>query len=360
MVMKQYSAQEIKAIRAHLRSLLPRQAFEATPGKVVFMMLHVGIVIASALAIGRLPSMWQWACCALVGGHSMAVVAFYGHHLTHGHFVRQRHVRGFFEYLVWTLTLQPTTVWRETHNRVHHRNTATLRDAFRYYTTAERSWARTLYTWLLIPNRTNRLNSLVFAGPTFLHLFHAMAAVFAPNAKERTVITYLGKYSGADRLRIIVEIALIFAFQVAVFKMSGGTWGRYLWSGLVTMSVASLIGGGYTFSQHSLHPLGEHDDPFATTSLKVPALVDRLHLYIAQHTSHHLFDNVNPDYLPQVTKLLREHYPDALDEQGVLECWRAIYRNPLYTGDPTRAVTELAAPAVASAVASGVPSHVEL
>jgi fatty acid desaturase len=334
--MKTYLPEEVKAIRTHLRSLLPREAFEATPAKALLLLIHVFVVIASVLAIGRLSSVWLWAGCALVGGHSMAVVAFYGHHLSHGHFVRQRHVRGLLEYIAWTITLQPTTVWRETHNRVHHRNTNTLQDAFRYYTNEERTTARTVYSWLLIPNRTNRLNSLIFAGPTFLHLFHAVAAVFLPNVSERTIITHLGKYEPSDRVRVVVEVALIVAFQVVVFHLSGGTWGRYLWSGLVMMSVASLIGGGYAFSQHSAHELSEHDNPFATTTLRLPLFINRLHLNLAHHTAHHLFDNVNPEYLPAVTDLLREHYPGALDERGIIECWRAIYRNDLYKPCPGR------------------------
>lgn len=264
----------------------------------------------------------------------MAVITFYGHHLSHGHFIRQRHLRGLLEYIVWTMTLQPSTVWRETHNRVHHRNTNTLQDAFRYYINEERTAARTLYSWLLIPNRTNRFNSLIFAGPTFLHLFHAIAAVFMPNAKERTIVTQLGKYDVADRIRIVFEVVLIAGFQVAVFYMSGGAWERYLWSGLAMMFVASLIGGGYAYSQHSLHALSEHDDPFATTTLKLPRIVDALHLSLSHHTAHHLFDNINPDHGPLVTSLLREHYPDALDERGPIECWRAIYRNNLYKPAP--------------------------
>lgn len=328
------SPEEIKSIRKHLRSLLPAEAFAATPLRALPMLLHVAIVIGCAVAIGRVPELWQRALLGVMAGHSMAVVSFYGHELSHGHIIRQRAVRTLLEYVVWTITLQPTVVWRETHNRGHHRNTNTLRDAFRSYAEPERSAARSLYSWLMIPSRANRGNLMILFAPTFLHLLHAMAALFAPRAKERTLVVGLGEYSDADRVRIVLEISLIGAFQVGLFYLCGGTWALYFWAGPVAMSVASLIGGAYTYSQHTLHPLGAHDNPFATTSLKLPRLIDRLHINLSHHTAHHLFDGVNADHLPQVSQLLRTHYPHVLDERGLLECWRAVYHNPFYKRSP--------------------------
>lgn len=331
-----YSPHEIKAIRIHLRKLLPNEAFARAPLLVVPMLVHVLVLFATIVTVGRTDAWWQWALCALVGGHSMAVSTFYAHHLSHGHLLARGPLRSALEYLIWTVTLQPTTVWRETHNHVHHQNTNAMRDAFRYYSDRERTSAHGLYTWLMIPHRDNWWNPLVFVAPTFLHLVHALAALFAPRAKIRVIVTHLGDYDTRDRIHIALELTLIAAFQVVVFHVCGGSWERYAWAGLATMSVASLIAGAYTYSQHSKHDLCEHDNPFATTTLKMSRVLDTLHCHIAHHTAHHVFYGLNPNYLPYVTELLRQHYPETLDEVTLLECWRAIYRNPAYKVDPAR------------------------
>jgi fatty acid desaturase len=331
---KRYSPADIKAIRIHLHSLLPREAFQADPTQLIPMGLHLVVVLACFAGIGRAPGTWPRAVLAIIAGHSLAVFSFYAHSLSHNVIVRRGRLRSVLEFAAWIITATPPTLWRKIHNLVHHRNTNTMQDAIRYYTAGERTWQRTVYSWLFIPSRYNWFNPLIFLTPMVLHVLHGNAAVTAPHRENRTLITNLGDYSDRERVWIVIESVVIVAWQVFVFYLSGGSWSTYLWAGLVTTAAGTMIAGTYVYSQHSLHAMSPHDDPFACTTLKLPRFIDRLHVYLGHHTAHHLLEGVRDDYLPQVTQLLREHYPDALDERGPIECWRAIYRNPMYKRDP--------------------------
>jgi fatty acid desaturase len=337
---KGYSQAEIKAIRIHLHSLLPREAFLPDPSKLIPMSLHLAIALGCFAGIGRTESLWLRALLSIVAGHSLAVFSFYAHSLSHGLIVRRGPLRSAAELVSWIVTATPPTLWRRIHNLVHHRNTNTRQDAFRYYTEGERTWTRTVYSMLFIPSRYNWFNPLVFLTPMVLHVLHGNAAVTAPHREQRMFITNLGNYSDRERVWIVLETIMIIGWQVVVFFLSGGSWSTYLWAGLVTTIAGTMIAGTYVYSQHSLHPMSSHDNPFGCTTLKLPRLIDRLHVYLGHHTAHHLFEGVRDDYLPRVTQLLREHYPDALDERSPLECWRAIYRNPMYKRDPELAPAE--------------------
>lgn len=337
--MKRYSPDEIKAIRVHLRSLLPREAFRANPWKLIPMFIHFAVVLTCFAGIGRTPNFWLRALLSIIAGHSLAVFSFYAHSLSHNVIVRRGPLRSALEFVSWTITATPPTLWRKIHNVVHHHNTNSMKDAIRYYAESERTWQRTVYSALFIPSKHNWFNPLIFLTPMVLHVLHGNAAVTAPRRDKRTLITNLGDYSDHERVYIVFESLVIVAWQVAVFYLSGGTWGTYLWAGLVTTMAGTMMAGTYVYSQHSLHPMSSHDDPFGCTTLKLPRFIDRLHLYLGHHTAHHLFEGLNDDYLPRVTELLRQHYPEALDERGPIECWRAIFRNPMYKRDPVSAAT---------------------
>jgi fatty acid desaturase len=65
------------------------------------------------------------------------------------------------------------------------------------------------------------------------------------------------------------------------------------------------------FTNHFIKPLREGNDPLvASTSVLVPDLFNRLHFNFSYHTEHHVFPNINSDYYPLVSELLKERYSD--------------------------------------------------
>jgi fatty acid desaturase len=342
----EFSPAQIKAIRIHLKGLLPRAAFRPNPGKLVHLFVHAAIVIGCIVQIGLAQTSLNRALQTVVAGHSIATIAFFAHDLSHNAILPRSKLRDVLEVMFWTMTSTRVTLWRHIHNKVHHRNTNAMSDSIRYFARSERNWKRTLYSTVFIPGRYNRFNPLVLLNPVVTHLLHSRAALQHPKRKDFVIITNLGTYTTQDRLRLLFEIGLVVAWHIAVYYLAGRTWQGYLWAGIGSSMVGTMIASTYVYSQHSLHALSSHDNPFGSTTLILPRTISQLHGNIAHQTAHHLFEGLNTDYLPMVTDLLREHYPDALDELGPMECWRRIFKGPMYKANP-RATPECAQPRAA-------------
>lgn len=325
------------AIRAELRARLPAEAFAPNPSKLIEALAYLAVIAAGYAAIRTSRSVALNAIVAVVIGACHLSLGFIAHDLSHGSVVRGKRVRALLESVLWAINATPATVWLVNHNRTHHHNTNGRLDSFRYFGRSERTWLRTLFAVFFLPHRHLRWNPLVGLAYVLQIGTHTVAVLLGGGRREGAIgcISNLGRYSRKARVRLYFEVTGIVALQLLLFRLLGASGSGYLWGVLVPFLIASAGASCYLYSQHSLHPLVHVDDPFLSTSLRLPGWADRLHSFHSHHTAHHLFPGMRSDFYPAVTDALAREHPDRLHRLGVLECWQRIFDNDLYKADPT-------------------------
>ena len=316
-----------REVTRELRPLLPEEAFQPSPRKLVFMVLHLAVVGCGIYAITRSPATF-YPLISLTIGHSLACIAFYTHELSHNAIVTNSSVRRPLETFFWALNFIPATMWRQVHNAAHHPNANTPSDPDRKFFVSERSTSTTLYSRLLYPSRgTLRWNPLVLAH-FVAYILRNVSAVFYPRSKP-SVVPAKPRFTPRQRLAIAGEIGLIFLIRAAIFRAVGQDWVLYVWASPVSALVTSAIVMTYVFTNHFLNPVHDLNDPLAsTTSVTVPGVFNKLHANFAYHTEHHVYPSMNSDFYPLVSDKLKELYGDRYHQRPLLEAWKLLWREP--------------------------------
>jgi len=320
---------------AVIRPLLPREAFQPDPRHLTRIASHLLIIGAGYFLLRETSSVWVAILISLIVGHSQACLVFLGHDLTHNAIVKDARARRPLELLIWGLNLIPPSLWFRVHNQNHHPETNTLHDTDRVYRACEETAANRIYNRLFHPNRKTPLRHpfVLFHFVTYI-LRHLVAALMA-GEKKPSVVTFKPHYSAALKRQILVELAIIAVFQVALWSFFRGSWWRYLLAVPVPILIASCVAMIYIFTNHFLNPLCERADPLiGTTSVEVPRFFDWLHDNNSYHTEHHLFPGMNPRYYSQVSQLLQRHFPDRYNRLPIGEAWRRIWAQEEFISEP--------------------------
>lgn len=315
-----------------LKGEVPAAAFTPTPRKLWRVATHLVVILAGYAGL-RLAShpVWFPVICVVIG-HSLACLAFLAHELSHGVLVRSRPLRYGLELLVWGIVFIPATVWRRVHNQTHHVHASTPRDPDRQFLRSESSAGTRWYTRLFYPSREgNHWNLLVF-----LHLIpyigRNLLAAFTHS--KPAAVPYRPTYSSRQRGFIGLELAVIVALQVAVFRAVGSDWHRFLWASPLACLLTSAITMAYIFTNHFLNPIAHEADVLeGTTSVVVPRLFDYLHQHFSYHTEHHLFPGMNSDYYPQLSRLIQQRYPTRYHRLDLTAAWQRLWRGDAFVAD---------------------------
>lgn len=326
------SASEYIAV---LRPLLPREAFWPHPRHLFRIAAHLAIIAAGYLVLRQANALWIALLTALVLGHSQACLVFLGHDLSHSAIVKDTRLRRPLELLIWGLNLIPPSLWFRIHNQTHHPATNTLEDTDRVYRACEKTRANRLYNRLFHPNRkTPGRHPIVLVHFVTYIVRHLVTALLAGDRKP-SVVTFKPHYSPQLKRRIVMELAMIAAFQVVLWVFFRATCWRYVLAVPVPIVTASCVAMVYLFTNHFLNPLCETADPLiGTTSVAVPPFFDWLHDNNSYHTEHHLFPGMNPRYYPLVSRLLQEHFPRRYNRLPIGEAWRRIWAQDEFISEP--------------------------
>jgi fatty acid desaturase len=219
----------------------------------------------------------------------------------------------------------PPTIWRRIHNQAHHAETNTEKDPDRPFFEDERTSFTSMYAHLFYPGSFRILPRIL----VFLHfgpyLLRNIYAALLPGDLKPEIVPYKPRYSTKMKLSIVLEGIFIILLQVFIWHFVGGWW-RYLWAGPVSMVITSAIAKGYIFTNHFLNPHCAHTDPVVgSTSLILPGWIDWLHNNVSYHAEHHIFPGMNSKYLPLVSDLLKEHFPERYQRLTYLEAWRRLF-----------------------------------
>lgn len=323
-----------------IKAALPPAAYRVGPGKVVILGLHAGIAGAGFWLAGRAGLAWWLGPLALVTGHSLGCIGFLAHDLAHGSVVRHRPTGLVLERVFWGLVLISATVWRRVHNQSHHAHFNTVLDPDRMFLAEERRAATVWYVRIFYPNaETFPWNPLV--------LLHLVAYVgrntvtaLLPGPNKLPVVPAKAATHAGDRRAILLDLGVIAGLQALLWLLTGRQTAVYATMLALSYAVTSALSMAYIFTNHFTDPL--HDEPdllHGTTSVIVPAWVDRLHSHFSYHTEHHLFPGLNSDYYPVVSAHLATAFPGSYSRIPIREAWRRLWRNAMFVPPPARAAT---------------------
>lgn len=318
-----------------IKAGLPPAAYRVAPGKLPVIFLHAGIAAAGFWLAGRAGISGWLLPLALVAGHSLGCLGFLAHDLAHGSVVRHRPTALVLERICWGLVLISATVWRRVHNQSHHAHFNTVLDPDRMFLADERRAATVWYVRIFYPNaETFPWNPLV--------LLHLVAYVgrntitsLLPGKSKLPVVPAKAAVQSGDRRAIFADLAVIAGLQVLLWLLTGRQSAVYAAMLAATYAVTSALSMAYIFTNHFTDPLHHEPDLLhGTTSVIVPAWLDRLHSNFSYHTEHHLFPGLNSDYYPVVSVHLAKAFPGSYSRIPILEAWRRLGRNALFVPPP--------------------------
>ncbi|HEX8282703.1 MAG TPA: fatty acid desaturase [Pyrinomonadaceae bacterium] len=321
--------------RERLKRLLPPAAFEPSPRKGAWLLLHVCVALACYAAIGRSERLWDIPLYALLAGNSVACVGVLLHEVGHYLIVRSRPLKVTVELLCWAMLFVPRGVWVVFHN-AHHARTNTAGDPDRPFIVSERSRATSLYSGLFYPSRENVYFKPLIGTRYVLYLAqHLAAALLLGSGRKPSALTATVSFSRRRRLLLLAELAAVALVQCAVFLLAGASPYRFLWTTPASVCVASAIISSYHFTEHFLRPVGAVCDPLRhTTSVKVWRFFDVMYFNLSYHTEHHLFPGMNSDYYPSLSRILEEQYADSYERLDFREAWRRLWDGDAFKEDP--------------------------
>jgi fatty acid desaturase len=222
-------------------------------------------------------------------------------------------------------------VWRRVHNHLHHAGPNVLGDPDRRFLASEASIFTGWYTRTFYPNRRSpRWNPLV--GFHYIpYIIRNTIAAFYPRAMKPAIVPAKPTYTTAQRRAICFELVMLGMLQSTVFYVAGGTWPRYFFASPIAFLVTSSVVMAYIFTNHFLNPICPYDDPLANaTSVVVPHVFNLLHSNFSYHTEHHLFPNMNSEFYPLLSRLLRDHYADRYQRVSIFHAWKCLWCNEIY------------------------------
>lgn len=312
-----------------IRAKLPPAAFQPAPQRLWHVAIHATIIAAGYAGLRAYPAVGLlWS---IVIGHSLACAAFVAHEISHNAVVRNRPIKYLLELLIFGLNVLPPTMWNRLHNDAHHGHANTPTDPDRPYLESERTRATGWYTAWLYPSDEIWPGNILVLAHFVSYITRNVASVFYRADRKPAIITHKPAYRPAERRGVAVELVVIAWMQYGVYVAVGRSMSAYLWASPIALVVTSAVIMAYVFTNHFLNPISQTHDPLSgTTSVQVPAWVDRVHSHFSYHTEHHLFPALNSDFYPAVSAALKDTAPETYHQLPIVEAWRRLWAQPRY------------------------------
>lgn len=322
-----------------LRPLLPPEAFRTDPSRLALLLINLAILLlgwAMAAQLERWPGLWPLAFLplALVMGNSVIVLLFASHDLLHGNGAGHqggRALRQVVAFLGLAVMWMPPTLWRAVHNREHHSHTNSLSDPDRSYLEEQPdTWGKRIQHLFTPSDSVRPLWLLVgLASAWGVHNVRTLASVLLFQGGSAAFPPAAFRVSSRERRQIGLELLAITALHGAVVVWIGAQPLPLLLGYFLPLWIGYAGAMAYIYTNHLLCPLTETNNPLTNTlSLRVPRILDLLHLNFSHHVEHHIFPGLNSSYYPLVRTLLLKHYPDQYQLLDGGEAWRLLLSTP--------------------------------
>jgi fatty acid desaturase len=322
-----------RAELSRLRARLPASAFARRPDKCGYALIHGSLFWTTLIVARRVDAAPLLLLMSMVAGHSLFCLALFAHELSHGSVLAEGASRRALETLCWGSNLIAPSVWHGVHNRAHHRHASTAGDPDRPFLVSERRAATRAYTLLFYPGSDCRWNPGIYFHFLPYVAKHTLAALLGPKLRLACVPGE-ARFSDSERKRILAELVLVAAIQVAEFAVVGRLE-RYLLLGLLPLLCSSAFVMAYVFTNHFLRPVMARAHPvLGTTSVAVPRSLDWLHLNFSYHTEHHCFPSMDSRYAPALSKLLSSHFGSDYQRIPFATAWRLLWQREAFAAAP--------------------------
>ncbi|MEW5848547.1 MAG: fatty acid desaturase [Myxococcota bacterium] len=315
-----------------LRKQMPDKAFQPNPDRLAFGFMHMGIVVAMGyVCLETDVPLWAKILCAVVAGHSHAILGFFAHEIWHGSVLK----RGFLEH--WAggffsiLNAASPTAWKLWHNDTHHRNTQVGRidpDALPYLDLVRTDPAMR-FAQRLVPGHGGLLS---YVAPFYTFTLDYNFATF------RLLTARSHGNAKGQRLRIVVETLIMMSPWAVLFYFYG--WPAVFLVNLLPHAIANWFNMIYIHSNHHLSPRAPVNDPlYNSLTIITSKPFQWFHGNFGYHVEHHLFPSMDVRYAPMLSELLRKHYGNRYQTMGFFQALKALYRTgTCYTEDGERLV----------------------
>ncbi len=319
-----------------LRPLLPAEAFLPDPSKLVILLINLAILMLGWAIAARLDRwsiylLWLYLPLAVVMANSVTVLLFSSHELMHGSVIRNSRLVRVMGLLGLAIGWTPPTLWKAVHNREHHNKTNSLSDPDRNYLYEQ---PKTFGKWsqnVLVPScEVNPIGLTVGMATAWgVHTFRNLTSVLLFNRESVDYVPAAFTVSTKERLAIAREFFVILMIHLSILA--------YLQFDMLKLTLAYFLPLGlgyagtifYIYTNHMICRMTSVNDPLINSvSLRVPKIIDKLHLNFSYHTEHHIFPGMNSDYYPMVRELLKIHYPERFNLLDAGEAWRLLMQTP--------------------------------
>jgi fatty acid desaturase len=310
-----------------LRKTLPVEAFTPARSRLLWLPVHLAVIAAgiTAIATGLVP-IYLAPLVSLVIGAGFSGLTFLGHETLHGSVVRNpalRRIVGFIGFLPFLISPRLWVAW---HNRVHHGNAnvpGADPDAYPTLEQYEADHKVRVVTDYFAPGR-GRFTGLFALAVGFSVQSGQMLFV----ARERGMLTRRG-----HRLAI-AETALGVAIWASLGVLVGPI--GFVFGLFLPLVVANVIVMAFIFTNHSLSPVDEVNDPLANSlSVTLPPWLDWLTLRFGFHVEHHLFPGMSSRHAPLVRAGVRARWPERYQSMPLGRALLLLHRSPRVYKDLT-------------------------
>ncbi len=316
--------QSVQRYARELRPFLPPTVFQPVPARLLWILVHLGVIVGLALyVVMATPPWWIAVACAVAAGHSWGCLGFLAHETLHHAVARSRVVElavGYVGFLPYCLSPRLWIVW---HNQAHHGNTGKpVADPDGYGTLG--FWQKSAVVRLresLAPG-SGQKRSAVFLFVWFS--VHSLLVLVFHGPRN-------GYFARVSRRGVLAETAAMAAFWLAVLAVVG-PYGFLMVYVLPTL-VANAVVMSYIATNHFLNPLTDLNDPLVNTlSVTSPRWLERLHLQFGYHVEHHVFPTMSGRHAPLVRDVLVARYGDRYLRMPHGRALRLLYARPKVHG----------------------------
>lgn len=311
-----------------LRPVLPEEAFQPARSRLFWLPVHLGLVAVAfvAIALGWVP--WPLLPVVSLGiGACFAGLTFLGHEALHGAVVRNataRRIVGFIGFMHFAISPKLWSAW---HNRVHHGHANSPGEDPDAYPTLEeyRSDRKVRFvTDHLAPGRSRLVGLL------------ALPVGFSVQSAQVLLVARKRGYLSARAHRVaIAETALAVAIWTALAFVLGPL--GFVFAFVLPLVVANVIVMAFIFTNHSLSPLHEVNDPLANSlSVTLPRWADWLTMRFGFHVEHHLFPGMSSRHAPEVRRAVLARWPERYQSMPLGRALLLLHRSGRIYQDHTR------------------------
>lgn len=328
-----YTPESMGYYTARLKQYIPKEAFKPATYKLIPMSIHVALVFVWLFVISAYPTALAIVGLSVLIGISYACLFLFCHELTHGTIVRKQPYRYWAELFYWSFSGMPPTMWEKVHNYSHHKSMNNYDDPDRRTFKSEKNFWNTIYNAFIYPNKTLRFSFTVGFAMIFYTSKH-VAAVFFSSGSKPAIVTFRPNYTRKEQWKVFFEFLFVLFVQGIILWILG--WKLYLIVSLVSWFIYSAGLIIFIITQHLRNPnYKDTADPLlVTTSVIVPAWLDKLIDWHSYHVEHHVFPGINFDYYPEISKHIEREFPERYIR---IPFWKAVneaYSHEMFEDDP--------------------------